>query len=462
MASSSSSSAGISHEQRAQLHAKVASSATFSVCQNAVLQHGVASVAKRASKIASLDHSMSIKLDKWKVTNQKASGRCWLFAGLNVMRVKAMQALNVKEFEFSQAYMFFFDKLERANYFLESMRETAQKPLDDRTVAFLMSSATCLSDGGQLNMFENLVQKYGVVPKSAMPESNSSEASRGMNGLLVARLRQGAQQVRALVNEPEPGTDEQFAALKAEILADVYRVLALHLGTPPERFEFQWRDKDDKFERWGELTPLEFAARLGVLDKHVCLVHDPRASSPPNRTFTVRYLQNVADGDSVVYLNVDIGSLKSYVVESLQAGVPVWFGCDVGKHFERANALWDVDVFDYETVYGFKYSQTKAERINTHGSEMTHAMVFSGVDIGDDGQPTRFRVENSWGPDRGINGYYTMTPQWFAEYVFEIAVPRDSLTDEHRAALDQEHITLPAWDPFGSLARQEAMLNSNE
>ena len=427
-----------------------AASPAYRLAQNAVTRVTVDDVAISREIINGTGHSWSVLLDDWKVTNQERSGRCWLFAGLNLLRVGAMHKMGLKEFEFSQNYAMFWDKIERANYFLEAVIETADRELGDRTIAFLLQSAA--EDGGQWNMFAALVGKHGLVPKSVMPETQSSSNTGRMNAILRSQLRQGARAVRAAY---AAGGAEAARAEKAEILRVVYRVLCIHLGTPPERFDWQWTDKDREFHRDGVLTPQEFAARyveLPVAD-YVCLVHDPRATSPQGRTFTVEYLGNVIGAPPVTYLNVDVPLLKRLTAASLSGGEPVWFGCDVGKMMSNDYGIWDAALYDLPSVYDTTFDLDKAARLEYGESQMTHAMLFTGVDLGEDGAPRRWRVENSWGSDTGRDGFYTMNDSWFDEYVFEIAARRGALPPELQAALDTEPIVLPAWDPMGALAR---------
>jgi bleomycin hydrolase len=427
-----------------------AASPAYRLAQNAVTRVTVDDVAISREIINGTGHSWSVLLDDWKVTNQERSGRCWLFAGLNLLRVGAMHKMGLKEFEFSQNYAMFWDKIERANYLLEAVIETADRELGDRTIAFLLQSAA--EDGGQWNMFAALVGKHGLVPKSVMPETQSSSNTGRMNAILRTQLRQGARAVRAAY---AAGGAAAARAEKAEILRVIYRVLCIHLGTPPEQFDWQWTDKDREFHRDGVLTPQEFAAKyveLPVAD-YVCLVHDPRATSPQGRTFTVEYLGNVIGAPPVTYLNVDVPLLKRLTAASLSAGEPVWFGCDVGKMMSNEYGIWDAALYDLPSVYDTPFDLDKAARLEYGESQMTHAMLFTGVDLGADGASRRWRVENSWGSDTGRDGFYTMNDSWFDEYVFEIAARRSALPPELQAALDTEPIVLPAWDPMGALAR---------
>jgi bleomycin hydrolase len=425
-----------------------AASPAYRLAQNAVTRVAVDDVAINREIINNTDHSLSTLLDDWKVTNQERSGRCWLFAGLNLLRVGAMKKMGLKDFEFSQNYAMFWDKIERANYFLEAIIETADRDLDDRTVAYLLQSVA--DDGGQWNMFVAIVRKHGLVPKAFMPETQSSSDTGRMNSVLRSLLRQGVKSVR----EAAARGVEAARAEKANVLRVVYRVLCIHLGTPPDRFYWQWTDKEREFHRDGELTPQEFAEKylnLPIAD-YVCLVHDPRPSSPAGRTFTVQYLGNVLGAPPVTYLNVDMPLIKKITAQTLEQGEPVWFGCDVGKMMSNEYGVWDANLYDLPSVYDTAFILGKAERLVYHETQMTHAMLFTGVDVVD-GVTRKWRVENSWGTDKGKDGFYTMNDSWFDEYVFEIAARRDAIPEELRGALDAEPIVLPAWDPMGSLAR---------
>jgi bleomycin hydrolase len=419
----------------------------YKLAQNAVTRTSLDDVAISRDVINSSDHFLSVMLDDWKVTNQEHSGRCWLFAGLNLLRVGAMKQMGLKEFEFSQNFAMFWDKIERANYFLEAVIETAGSDIDDRTVAHLLEAVA--EDGGQWNMFVAIVNKHGLVPKAFMPETQSSSDTGRMNSVLRSLLRHGAKSVREAYGRGIDAAREE----KAEILRLVYRVLCIHLGTPPERFDWQWTDKDRQFHRDGVVTPQEFAAKYVDLpiNDYVCLVHDPRPSSPVGKTFTVQYLGNVLGAPPVTYLNVDMAVMKDIAAGALQDGEPVWFGCDVGKMMSNDYGLWDAALYDLPSVYGTEFTLAKADRLIYHETQMTHAMLFTGVDILD-GATRKWRVENSWGASRGKDGFYTMNDSWFDEYVFEIAARRDALPDSLREVLGAEPIVLPAWDPMGALA----------
>ncbi|PKB57437.1 MAG: aminopeptidase, partial [SAR202 cluster bacterium Casp-Chloro-G3] len=326
---------------------------------------------------------------------------------------------------------------------------TADRPVDDRTVAWLLQRG--VEDGGQWDMFVNLVRKHGVVPKTAMPETESSSNSARMNSMLNYQYRQGAKQIRDSY-AAESGLD-QMRASKQKTLNAIFQILSIHLGTPPAQFHWQWRDRDSHFQRDGEMTPLEFAEKYITtpMEDYVCVVHDPRETSPAGRTFTIQYLGNVLDGPPIKYLNVDIDLIKQMAQHMLEDGKPVWMGCDTGKQMHRDLGLWDAELFDYPGVYNADFSLDKAARLEYHQTRMTHAMLFTGVDVVD-GKPRRWRVENSWDEKVGDKGFFLMNDSWFAEYMFEIAVPKNYLPADLQKAWELEPIVLPPWDPMGSLA----------
>ena len=417
--------------------------------QNSVTQRDVNEIALDHNIVTGATHTFSTLLDDWSPTQQGASGRCWLFSGLNLFRVDTMKQLDLKQFEFSQSYMMFWDKVERANFILEAVIETADRPVDDRIVQHLMLAP--VEDAGQWDMFINLVDKYGVVPKESMPETESSGNTRQMNSMLYYQVRQGASRIRNMYQQ-EAGLDEMRQA-KMDTLKAVYRILCIHLGDPPSTVDWQWRDKDGEFRRDGELTPLEFAERYLATSyaDMVCLVNDPRPNHPYYQTYTIAYLGNVVGARSVKYLNVPIDVMKAMTRQQLEDGRPVWMGCDTGKQNHRTLGVWDARLFDYEGVYGTGFEMDKAARLEYGQTQMTHAMLFTGVDVGD-GAPRRWRVENSYGDAVGDKGFFLMNDSWFDDYMFEIAVPRHYLSSEMVEALNTEPIVLPPWDPMGALA----------
>ena len=437
----------ITRKQVAELRKGFDAESSNKVAQNAVTNVKLPDLTLNRDLVQDIDDSFSTKLDDWKVTAQMRSGRCWLFATLNLLRVGAMKKMKLKNFEFSQAHIHFWDKFERANHLLEAVIETSDRPVDDRTIHFLLSDP--IGDGGQWNMAMNLIRKHGLVPKSAYPESNSSSATRWMNAELKNILRSSACEIRAIVDGG--GSVEEAREHKEKRIADIWNMLCIHLGTPPKTFNWQWRDKDNEFHRKGRMTPQQFAAEFVDIDweDYVCIVNDPR--NEYYQTYTIDFLQNVAGGPPVVYLNVPNKEMKAITQKLLEDGIPVWMGCDVGKEMDRKRGLWDANLFDVEGLYGIEYGMDKADRLRHNQTMMTHAMLFTGVDVVN-GRPRRWRVENSWGTDTGQKGYYTMNDSWYDQYMFEIAAPTSYLNEKMLAGLEAEPVVLPAWDPMGSLA----------
>ncbi len=437
----------VTRKQVVELRKEFAADPSNRVAQNAVTNVRLPDLTLNRDLVQDIDDSFSTKLDEWKVTAQMKSGRCWLFATLNLFRVGAMKKMNLKNFEFSQAHTHFWDKFERSNHLLEAIIDTAGRSVNDRTIHFLLSDP--IGDGGQWNMAMNLIRKHGLVPMSAYPESNSSSATRWMNAELRNMLRSSACEIRAIIDGG--GSVEEARAHKEKRIADIWNMLCIHLGTPPKTFNWQWRDKDGEFHRKGRMTPQQFAAEYVDIDweDYVCIVNDPR--NEYYRTYTVDFLQNVAGGPPVVYLNVPSKEMKAITQKLLEDGMPVWMGCDVGKEMDRKRGLWDAELFDVEGLYGVEYGMDKADRLRHNQTMMTHAMLFTGVDVVN-GRPRRWRVENSWGDKTGQKGYYTMNDSWYDEYMFEIAAPTSYLSEKMLAGLETEPVVLPAWDPMGSLA----------
>jgi bleomycin hydrolase len=309
-----------------------------------------------------------------------------------------------------------------------------------------------VQDGGQWDMFVNLIEKYGVLPQSVMPESFQSSQSRMMNGLLTRKLREFAWKLR---EENKKGTKlTELRKSKEDMLSTIYSMLCIFLGNPPETFDWQVRDKKKKFIRINDLIPLDFYknhVNINLKDK-VCLIHAPMSNKKMNELYTVRYLGNVIDGEIIKYANVEMDDIKRASVKSLKNNEAIWFGCDVGKMFHRDLGVMDVDLYDYESVLATNFSMDKGTRLEYGDSLMTHAMLFTGVDLVKN-QPTKWRVENSWGEKGGNKGYFLMTDKWFDEYNFEVVIDKKYLPKRILEIFNQEPVALDPWDPMGSLAK---------
>lgn len=419
------------------------------VLKNAVVKNGIQAVVLNQESLTRNPFTFSHEIETGKITSQKKSGRCWLFAGLNLMRQQVAVDLNIKDFELSQTYLMFWDKLEKANYFLENIIETLDEPKDSRVLMWLLKDP--VQDGGQWDMFANLVMKYGALPKSFMPETYHSQQSIIMNRLLTRKLRGDASLLRRLHHEgAKTGT---LREQKVQMLNEFYRMLVYFLGQPPLTFDFEYRDKDNTFFSHPGLTPREFYKRFAAipLDEHISLINAPTADKPFEQTYTVQYLGNVLGGNDILYLNVDQQTLKDLTVAQLNDNEPVWFGCDVGKMMERESGVLDSDLYLYEQALELSFGLDKAGRLDYGESQLTHAMVFTGVNLVQ-GKPNRWKVENSWGDKVGDKGFFVMSDQWFDQYNFQVVIRKSYLPDRLKRALDLRPTKLPPWDPMGSLA----------
>ncbi len=418
---------------------------------NSVCTTPVAKVALNRRKVVRSNMTFSVHLPENKVTSQNGSGRCWMFAALNTLRVVAMKNMNLgDDFEISQNHTMFWDKFEKANYFLESVLSTLDEATDSRLIAHLFSHP--VQDGGQWHMFINLVKKHGLVPKAVMPETESSGSTGQMNWHLTLRLREFGCRLRQAYSEGK--TVDELRAMKPDMLATIYKMLCIHLGEPPTEFEWQWRDKDKAFHRDGTITPQDFYRKHVDVDLSdmVCLIHCPQATKRFDEVYTIKFLGNVVGGEEIRYLNVGLDVMKQAAIKQLQNGEPVWFGCDVGKYLDRDFGWMDNELFNFELVYGSASTLNKAERLDYGESLMTHAMVFTGVDLDDEGKPRKWRVENSWGEKGGDKGFYGMTDSWFDEFNYEVVVHKKYLSPECASLLEREPVGLEPWDPMGSLA----------
>ena len=423
------------------------------MARNAVTSSGVRAAARNPESAALATTTFDVQLEQGKITDQERSGRCWMFASLNTMRYRIMKKLDIKTFELSQAYPLFWDKYERSNWFFENAIATAGEDLDSREVAFLLADPMC--DGGQWDMFASLVKKYGVVPKEAMPETACSRDTRDLDKYLTRYLRYGARRLRGAVAAGNGPSDLQI--IKGELLRGVYRVLSICLGEPPVTFDVRIRNEKNELVASGTYTPQDFFAEFVDmnLDDYVSVINAPTADKPYLRSYTVKFLGNVIEDGGVRHVNLPIESLKRVAIAQLKDGLPVWFGSDVDQGFLRDDGILDPAGIDVDTLFDLPIETglDKAARLEYGESLMTHAMTLQGVNLDADGNPTRWRVENSWGKDHGKDGYDIASDAWFNEYVYQVVVDKKYLTDEERAAYESEPIELAPWDPMGSLAR---------
>ena len=423
------------------------------IISDAIIKNGINNTALNRDSIIKMQHTFSEEIKTGKITDQKKSGRCWLFAGLNKLRYAIAKKLNLnlseKEgFELSQAYLMFWDKLEKANYFLESIIETRREKVDSRLVMWLLKDP--MQDGGQWDMFINLVEKYGIVPQYIMPESFHSSDSSLMDKILNLKLREYTKVLREDLKERE---ERELRVRKEGMIKEFYAFLCHFFGESPKVFDFEYRDKKNKFYRDRNLTPLEFYKKYSsvkVID-YISIINAPTTDKPFGKTYTVKYLGNVKEGRKVLYLNLETEELKKLTISQLKDGETVWFGCDVGQMLERKAGIMDLDIYNYKEVLGTSFNLSKADRLNYGDSLLTHAMVFTGVNIVED-SPNRWKVENSWGKDNGKDGFFVMSDEWFNQFIYQVVVNKKYLSEEFLTILEKTPIELEPWDPMGSLA----------
>ncbi|MBR2327372.1 MAG: C1 family peptidase [Clostridia bacterium] len=393
--------------------------------------------------------NFSVDIKTLPATAQKSTGRCWLFAATNILRERVAKEKNLENFELSQAWLAFWDKFERCNYYLETVIKLIDRDIDDRTLNFVM---TCgVSDGGQWDMFVNVIEKYGIVPKDVYPDNAQSSSTAQLNTQLNINLKRCTAKLREMYANGE--SNEKIAAAKDEMLKKIYVFLVTCYGVPPKSFDFEYKDKDGNIGIEKNYTPLTFKEKYvgDFLSDYISIINGPTADKPFYKLYTVDLLGNVVDGNEIRYLNLPMDEFKEAVISQLKDGDLVWFGSDCGKFSERdTKALWDPALYDYESVTGLDLDMTKEESLDYRYSAMNHAMVLTGVHLVD-GKPTRWKIENSWGSDGPNNGYFFCTDEWLDKYVFQAVVNRKYLK-KYESALKEEPIVLKPWDPMGTLA----------
>ena len=427
--------------------------------RNALAGTSINVLAKNSEMSPVVDDHFSDRVRTKGITDQKSSGRCWLFSGLNVLRAKMISEYNLGAFTFSQNYIFFYDQLEKANLFLQGIIDTRKLPADDRKVDWLFSNP--ISDGGQFTGVSDLVMKYGLVPAEVMPETFSSNNTSLMAAQLKNILRQGGLRIRdayyasgaaAQKGKKAEAADAKVNAellkIKESVLTDVYRVLALCLGVPPTEFEWIMRDASGNAVSTGIYTPKSFYDKYVKSDldgNYVMLMNDPTREY--GKVYEIDYDRHVYDGKNWLYVNLPIERIQEVAIASIKDDTAMYFSCDVGKFLNADRSLLDLANYDYESLFGVKIDMDKKQRVQTHASGSSHAMTLIAVDI-KDGKPQKWMVENSWGADRGLHGCVVMTDEWFSEYMFRVVAEKKYIPSDILEMLNQKPILLPAWDPM--------------
>lgn len=433
---------GISEAMLQNIRQNHQSSQAEKAARNAMAVNPISELAVNADNLAMIDTHFSHRVKTKGITDQHQSGRCWLFTGLNVLRAKMIDEQQLASMEFSQNYLFFYDQLEKCNLFLQGVIDTKHLPMEDRQVEWLFKNP--LNDGGQFTGVSNLVMKYGVVPAEVMPENYQSNNTAAISNLLKLKLREYGLKLRNQKDRRAP------AALKEQMLTEIYSMLVRAFGVPPTEFEWTRRDKDGNAVETKSYTPKSFYKEyFGDMDLEkdfVMVMNDP--SREYYKVYEIDYDRHVYDGDNWLYLNLPIDEVKALAIASIKDNTAMYFSCDVGKFLDRKKGTLDMSRYDYESLMGVDFPMNKEERVRTFASGSSHAMTLIAVDLDEEGNAKKWMVENSWGAQAGWQGNLIMTDEWFEEYMFRVVVDRKYVPAETLKLLEQEPIMLPSWDPM--------------
>jgi len=397
----------------------------------------------QANKLKYDDH-FTYKVTVKNITDQKQSGRCWMFTSLNTVRPIVIDKLNLDKFEFSSNYLYFYDQLEKANLFLEAIIKTAEAPDDDRTVKWLYHNA--IGDGGVWNLFVNLVEKYGLIPKEAMPETHASENTSWLSRMLRNKLREDGYELREMYRAKKDY--KTMEARKIEQLKDIYKMLVIALGEPPTEFTWSYTDHEGKKSEEKKYTPKSFYDEMigKNLDDYILFMDDP--TRPYNKLYEIEYDRNVYEGRNWKFINLPADELKPMLIASLKNKEAMYFSCDVGKQLDRDNGVLSMQTYDFGSLFDVQFGMDKKARIITGQSGSSHGMALVGVDLDENGKVKKWLLENSWGPTAGHNGYLIMTDPWFDNYMFRIVVDKAFIPEKYMKILKQKPTMLPPWDPM--------------
>ncbi|MBQ8493348.1 MAG: C1 family peptidase [Alistipes sp.] len=433
---------GISADMLAEIRAAERNTVAEKAVRNALALNPIAELATNADNLAMIDTHFSHRVKTKGITDQHQSGRCWLFTGLNVLRAKMIDDLDLSGMEFSQNYLFFYDQLEKSNLFLQAVIDTKHLAMEDRQVEWLFKNP--LSDGGQFTGVSNLVMKYGVVPAEVMPENYQSNNTTQVGNLLKLKLREYGLKLREQRDRRAP------VAMKVEMLKEIYAMLVRAYGEPPMEFEWTRRDKDGNAVETKLYTPQsfynEYFGDIDLENDFVMVMNDP--SREYYKVYEIEYDRHVYDGDNWVYLNLPIEEVKALAIASIKDNTAMYFSCDVGKYLLSKKGTLDINNFDYESLMGVEFPMNKEQRVRTFASGSSHAMTLIAVDLDEEGNPKKWMVENSWGPAAGWQGNLIMTDEWFEEYMFRVVVDKKYIPAETLKLLEQKPVMLPSWDPM--------------
>ena len=416
--------------------------------QNAVMKNGIKKSITNQSAIEKHPFEFSIDVDSDIPLNQKKSGRCWMFSALNFIRYHIEKEYHIKDMKLSTSYLFFYDKLEKANYFYHNILKTADKPMSDRKVRWLLK--TPQQDGGDWSLLVSLIEKYGIVPMSAMGETAVSANTQELDFMFNRKLQKDAMKLRDLAIAD--ASEEKIASVLRQMNSENYKIIAISLGTPPEKFTYSYRDKDNEFHTTGEITPMEFFKKFVNfnLEDYVEIMNLPGHGYKYDQVYGIESSKNMVDGIENRYLNVSMHEMEKMVIEQLKDDDPVWFGCDVLQEWNNPTGSLITDVYDWERSFGTTLGNDKTLRFDYGESLPTHAMLISGVDMHDD-KPVNWKIQNSWGTKVGHKGYFIMSNDWMENYTYETVVNKKYLTSHQLKAYAEEPIILPYWNAMNPI-----------
>ena len=437
---------GITKQMLQQIEKQNVPTASDRALRNALAANSIDALAKNQKNAGALDTYFNIETKKQSITNQKSSGRCWMFSGMNVLRANFAKRTDSLKVTFSQDYLFFYDQLEKANLMLQGVIDTGKKPIDDQRVQFFFHHP--LNDGGTFCGVADLTEKYGLVPTEVQPETYSAESTSRMSRIISSKLREQGLELRKMVNEGKKAKD--ILQRKTEMLSEIYHMLVITLGEPVKEFTYAFRDKNGKaLTPVKTYTPQSFYQEV-VGEKlngtFIMVMNDPRREY--YKTYEVEYDRHTYDGHNWKYLNLPMEDIEQLAIASLKDGRKLYSSYDVGKQLDRKRGFADTENYDYESLFGTTFGMNKAERISTFDSGSTHAMTLTAVDLDADGKPLKWKVENSWGSDSGHQGCIIMTARWFREYMFRLVVDKKYVSEKLLKDYDQKPIMVMPEDPL--------------
>lgn len=416
----------------------------FTVGRNALTQNSISNLVYVKEQEKNTQKNFTIDLDNLPVLNQGASRRCWIYSGLEILRKHMIEQYNIEDFIFSSNYISFYDKLEKANFFIETMTELINRDIDDREIEFMLRKG--IRDGGYWQNFVNLINKYGIVPEYVFPDTYSSSNTKELNELLSKYLRKFTIEIRKNKNK------NNINEIKEKTLQDVYNILCNCQGIPPNQFDFEFKDKNNKYKIIKNITPLEFFNTYIKIDfeQYHDIINYPSPNKPFNKTYTVKHLYNVLGYKENLFLNLNYTRLEEMIIQQLKNGDIVYFSCDNGKYMNNEKGIWNDKQYDYENLFQIDLSLEKGEMLDLRECYFGHTMVITGIEL-EDNRIKRFKIKNSWGKSETNSGYWIATPSWMKKYLYQIVIKEDYMLKDEIELLKTKPIELNIWDSLAEL-----------